>query len=131
MPKPTALLNEARAGLGLAPLSSGTNLGDVMRSPFLHLMPTTDAFEYPRKGLESQVHFVGPLIPPAPERFAPPPWWAELSERPVVHVTRGTRRIQADFATHQPAREAAELLERLAGSRSPVARDDSTRPGRR
>jgi UDP:flavonoid glycosyltransferase YjiC (YdhE family) len=260
MPKPTALLNEARAGLGLAPLPSGTNLGDVMRSPFLHLMPTTEAFEYPRKGLESQVHFVGPLIPPAPERFAPPPWWAELRERPVVHVTQGTfttqaasltrptiealagedllvvvtgpgldelgalpgnvrtarfvphplllplvdvmvtnagyngtltalahgvplvcagqemdradvsarvawagagidlatdtpsasqvgtavravlrdrayrgqaRRIQADFATHQPAREAAELLERLAGSRSPVARGDSTRSGRR
>jgi len=42
------------------------------------------------------------------------------------------RRIQADFATHQPAREAAKLLERLADSRSPVTRGgDSTRSGRR
>jgi UDP:flavonoid glycosyltransferase YjiC (YdhE family) len=260
MPKPTKLLDRARAGIGLAPLPSGTNLGDVMRSPFLHLMPTTEAFEYPRKDLEPQVHFVGPLIPPAPDRFVPPGWWAELGERPVVHVTQGTftteaasltvptiaalagddvvvvvtgpdldalgalpgnvrtarfvphplllpmvdvmvtnagyngvltalahgvplvcagremdradvsarvawagagvdlatdtpsaqqvgtavrtvlrdrsyrdqaRRIQADFATHQPASEAAELLERLARSGSPVTRGAHARSGRR
>jgi UDP:flavonoid glycosyltransferase YjiC (YdhE family) len=60
MPKPTALLNQARAGIGLPPLPPGSNLGDVLRSPFLHLMPTTEAFEYPRKHLPPQVHFVGP-----------------------------------------------------------------------
>jgi UDP:flavonoid glycosyltransferase YjiC (YdhE family) len=32
------------------------------------------------------------------------------------------RRIQADFATHRPAPEAADLLERLAATRQPVAR---------
>jgi hypothetical protein len=36
------------------------------------------------------------------------------------------RRIQADFATHRPAKEAAALLERLAASRSPVMRATST-----
>jgi hypothetical protein len=55
MPKPTALLNQARAGIGLPPLPPGSNLGDVLRSPFLHLMPTTEAFEYPRKHLPPQV----------------------------------------------------------------------------
>jgi UDP:flavonoid glycosyltransferase YjiC (YdhE family) len=36
------------------------------------------------------------------------------------------RRIQADFATHRPAQEAAALLERLAVSGSPVLRATST-----
>jgi len=90
MPKPTALLNQARAGIGLPPLPSGKNLGDLLRSPFLHLMPTTEAFEYPRKHLPPQVHFVGPLLPPAPKGYLLPPWWTELQERPVVHVTQGT-----------------------------------------
>jgi MGT family glycosyltransferase len=90
MRKPTALLNQARAGIGLPPLPSGKQLGDVLRSPFLHLMPTTEAFEYPRKHLPPQVHFVGPLIPPAPKGYLLPPWWTDLQEHPVVHVTQGT-----------------------------------------
>jgi UDP:flavonoid glycosyltransferase YjiC (YdhE family) len=35
------------------------------------------------------------------------------------------RRIQSDFARHRPASEAAELLERLAETRSPVVRPHS------
>jgi UDP:flavonoid glycosyltransferase YjiC (YdhE family) len=90
MRKPTALLNQARAGIGLPPLPPGSNLGDFLRSPLLHLMPTTEAFEYPRKHLPPQVHFVGPLLPPAPNGYLLPRWWTDLQEHPVVHVTQGT-----------------------------------------
>jgi UDP:flavonoid glycosyltransferase YjiC (YdhE family) len=84
-------LNEQRAAVGLPPIPRGRNVGDLLRSPLLHLQPATPAFEYPRKRLEPQVHFVGPLIPPPPTDIALPDWWAELDgSRPVVHVTQGT-----------------------------------------
>jgi UDP:flavonoid glycosyltransferase YjiC (YdhE family) len=84
-------LNEQRASVGLPPIPRGRNVGDLLRSPLLHLQPATPAFEYPRRGLEPQVHFVGPLIPPPPADIALPDWWAELDgSRPVVHVTQGT-----------------------------------------
>lgn len=90
MPQVTSLLNAERARIGLPPLPAGKQLSDVLRSPYLHLMPTTEVFEYPRANLEPQIHFVGPLVPAAPAGFAPPAWWAELDDRPVVHVTQGT-----------------------------------------
>jgi UDP:flavonoid glycosyltransferase YjiC (YdhE family) len=84
-------LNEQRTAVGLPPIPRGRNVGDLLRSPLLHLQPATPAFEYPRKGLEPQVHFVGPLIPPPPTDIALPDWWDELDgSRPVVHVTQGT-----------------------------------------
>jgi UDP:flavonoid glycosyltransferase YjiC (YdhE family) len=83
-------LNERRAALGLPPLLRGRTVDDLLRSPMLHLQPTTPDFEYPRRGLPPQVHFVGPLIPP-PTDTALPAWWDELDgSRPVVHVTQGT-----------------------------------------
>ncbi len=86
-----ALLNAERARLDLPPLPRGRDLSDLLRSPLLHLQPTTLAFEYPRRGLEPQVHFVGPLIPAPPADPALPDWWGELDgSRPVVHVTQGT-----------------------------------------
>jgi UDP:flavonoid glycosyltransferase YjiC (YdhE family) len=90
MRKPTALLNAVRADLGLAPLPPGKDMSDVFRSPFLHIMPTTEAFEYPRRNLEPQVHFVGPLLPAPPSGFDPPSWWNDLTGKRVVHVTQGT-----------------------------------------
>ncbi|HEX7745849.1 MAG TPA: nucleotide disphospho-sugar-binding domain-containing protein [Micromonosporaceae bacterium] len=90
MPAVTRLLNAERVRLGLSPLPDGRQLSDVLRSPYLHLMPTTEAFEYPRANLEPQIHFVGPLLPAPPAAFTPPAWWAELEDRPVVHVTQGT-----------------------------------------
>lgn len=61
-------------------------------SPYLFLQPTVPAFEYPRRDLPPQVHFVGALLPDAPDDFAPPPWWDEVAQkrRPVVLVTQGT-----------------------------------------
>jgi MGT family glycosyltransferase len=78
-----------RARLG-APQAAG-GFADATLSPHLLLQPTVRAFEYPRSDLPPQVHFVGPLLPPAPAGFAAPPWWDELSgSQPVVLVTQGT-----------------------------------------
>jgi UDP:flavonoid glycosyltransferase YjiC (YdhE family) len=99
-------LNEQRAAVGLPPMPRGRNAGDLLRSPLLHLQPATLAFEYPRKGLERQVHFVGPLIPPPPTDVALPDWWGELDgSRPVVHVTQGTVATDPD-ALLRPAMTA-------------------------
>lgn len=78
MPSVTRQLNAERVRLGMAPLPEGVQLVDVQRSPYLHLMPTTPAFEYPRPNLDSQIHFVGPLLPAPHTEFEPPLWWDEL-----------------------------------------------------
>jgi MGT family glycosyltransferase len=65
-------------------------------SPFLYLQGTVPAFEYPRRDLPPQVHFIGAVLPPAPAQFTPPSWWADLnSNKPVVHVTQGTIATEA------------------------------------
>ncbi len=86
--------NKLRASIGLPPTSQ--SFFDVM-SPFLYLMGTIPAFEYPRCDLPSQVHFIGPLLPEPPSEFTPPPWWEDLKqERPVIHVTQGTVATEAE-----------------------------------
>jgi MGT family glycosyltransferase len=78
-----------RSRLGLPPATH--SFIDVTLSPHLFLQPTVESFEYPRSDLPPQVHFVGPLLPPPPADFAPPPWWDEVSgPLPVVLVTQGT-----------------------------------------
>jgi UDP:flavonoid glycosyltransferase YjiC (YdhE family) len=78
-----------RRRLGLGPIEGGL-FGSTL-SPYLYLQPTVPSFEYPRSDLAPQVHFVGPLLPPAPEDFVEPVWFGELrSGRPVVLVTQGT-----------------------------------------
>ncbi|GGL98317.1 glycosyltransferase [Deinococcus aerophilus] len=61
-------------------------------SPHLMLQPTVPQFEYPQSDLPPQLHFIGPLTPPAPAHAALPPWWPEIVSggRPVVLVTQGT-----------------------------------------
>jgi MGT family glycosyltransferase len=67
-----------------------TDLFDSAVSPYLYLHSSTDAFEYPRRDLPPQVHFVGPLLPEPPS-MPRPAWWHELDDaRPVVLVTQGT-----------------------------------------
>jgi MGT family glycosyltransferase len=83
-------MNMKRSHLGLETISD--SLFDV---PFnrsqLFLQPTIPAFEYPRSDLPEHVHFVGALLPPSSNGFAPPEWWSELSsDRQVVLVTQGT-----------------------------------------
>ena len=105
MRTPTALLNAARMELGLGPLTGGKDMSDVLRSPFLHIMPTTEAFEYPRRNLDPQIHFVGPLLPSRALNPVLPAWWDELAGRRVVHVTQGTYATNPD-ALIRPAIEA-------------------------
>jgi UDP:flavonoid glycosyltransferase YjiC (YdhE family) len=55
------------------------------------LQSTVPGFEYPRRDLPAQVHFVGPLLPEAAADERRPAWWPELGERRrVVLVTQGT-----------------------------------------
>jgi MGT family glycosyltransferase len=79
-----------RATLGLEPDTRG--VFEATLSPYLYIQPTVPSFEYPRRDLAPQVHFVGPLLPAAPVAFDPPHWWNEmqLDRRPVVLVTQGT-----------------------------------------
>jgi UDP:flavonoid glycosyltransferase YjiC (YdhE family) len=98
-------MNRTRAAIGLPPLQNAVleNL-----SPYLHLQPSTPAFEYPRRDLPPQLHFIGPLLPDAPSDFAPPAWWPELSQgRPVVLVNQGTIATDVDDLI-LPALEALE-----------------------
>jgi UDP:flavonoid glycosyltransferase YjiC (YdhE family) len=87
----TTAFNVHRSLVGLPPLPRGKTVFDTVISPYLHLQGTSAAFEYPRHRLPGQVHFVGPLLPPAAAAFTPPAWWGDLDdERPVVAVTQGT-----------------------------------------
>lgn len=84
----TGHANYVRWTLGLPPLQR--SLFD-MASAYLYLHPSTPAFEYPRSDLPGQVHFIGPLLPEAPQHFDSPAWWNDLqSGKPVVLVTQGT-----------------------------------------
>lgn len=109
--KVTAELNTVRGTLGLAALPAGVMFSDIQQSSFLHVMPTTLAFEYPRKRLAPQIHFVGPMVPKSSAPFTPPTWWNDLTGRSVVHVTQGT------YAT-DPMSLIKPTIEALRGSDS-------------
>jgi MGT family glycosyltransferase len=93
-PKLNAALNAERKKLGLEPLPSGVGFYGAARSDVLHIMPTTPAFEFPRKNLHAAIKFVGPLLPVlVDEEWTPPSWWDELlshERSSVVHITQGT-----------------------------------------
>lgn len=93
-------------GLGVAP----RKFTGVLLSPFLFLQPTAEAFEYRRSDLPPQVHFIGALLPDAPDDFTPPAWWPEVvdKQRPVVLVTQGTVATKAEELV-------APTVEALAG----------------
>jgi UDP:flavonoid glycosyltransferase YjiC (YdhE family) len=79
----------ARAQAGLPRL--GVGYIDTLTSPYLYMQSTVPGFEYPRRDLPPQVHFIGPLLPEAAPGAQLPGWWPELAEhRPVVLVTQGT-----------------------------------------
>jgi UDP:flavonoid glycosyltransferase YjiC (YdhE family) len=61
-------------------------------SPYLFIVPTTEAYEYPRRDLPAQAVYVGPLITgqrgDGVDDF---PWeWIENDPRPTVFVSMGT-----------------------------------------
>lgn len=78
--------DDARRSLGLP--RQRPWLFDVV-SPDLVLSGTVRSFEYPRPDCPGQVRFVGPLLEEA-EPFVPPPWWDDLQNATVVHVSQGT-----------------------------------------
>jgi MGT family glycosyltransferase len=101
----TAYMNQVRADLGLAP--SQTSFFNII-SPFLHLVGSVPEFEYPRRDLPDQVHFVGSLLGNIATEFTLPDWWEELKgDLPVVHVTQGT-------ITTDPERLIIPTLQALA-----------------
>jgi hypothetical protein len=87
----TPFLNIEREKLGLPPLPRN-GFHDNAVSKYLHIMPTTTAFEFPGK-FPPNVHFVGPLFSMPIQAFEPPAWWDEITikkgEKKVVHVTQG------------------------------------------
>ncbi|KAI9732803.1 MAG: hypothetical protein M1834_003741 [Cirrosporium novae-zelandiae] len=94
-PKVMHLINVKRALFHLPPLPSGVRFDSVLRSSALHIMPTTLAFEYPRRNLSPQIRFVGPLLPLLPDSFETPTWWPSIAtpsppKKTVIYVTQGT-----------------------------------------
>jgi MGT family glycosyltransferase len=69
----------------------GRSFIDTFASPYLYLQPTVPSFEYPRRDLPQQLHFIGPLLPRTDAGEPLPEWWPELEDdRSVVLVTQGT-----------------------------------------
>jgi UDP:flavonoid glycosyltransferase YjiC (YdhE family) len=84
-----------RGQLGLAPTPA--TVFDTFISPYLYMQASTSSFEFPRRDLPSQVHFIGPLLPEQPTEFHPPAWWHRLDgRRPVVLVNQGTIAVDLD-----------------------------------
>lgn len=81
---------QIRADLGLP--VDGPDVVDRW-SPYLHLQGCTPAFEYPRRNVPAEMHWVGALRPDPPQ-WSPPAWWAEVTDtsRPVVLVSQGSIR---------------------------------------
>jgi MGT family glycosyltransferase len=86
-----------RRGRLAAGLPAGSSTYFDVLSPQLHLQPTVPAFEYPRRDLPRQVHFIGPLLPRPPSLDAVelPAWWPEVADAharsvPIVLVHQGT-----------------------------------------
>ncbi|MFF4403290.1 glycosyltransferase [Streptomyces sp. NPDC001262] len=121
---------ELRRGVGLS--EGGGTAFDALRSPFLHLQPTSPAFEYPRRHLPPQIHLIGPMVPPQPPGFRPPAWWHELRQAPsVVHITQGTTATRTSDLVG-PAIEALAghdglVVVTVAGAEPPPGLPDNVR----
>jgi UDP:flavonoid glycosyltransferase YjiC (YdhE family) len=84
--------DQVRSELGLGP--DPRAVLDASISPYLHLQGCTPGFEYPRRQVPDEMHWVGALRPDAPRDWSPPAWWAEVtgSPRPVVLASQGSLR---------------------------------------
>jgi len=88
----------------------------------LVLQGTSPSFEYPRSDLPDNVRFVGPYLPAKPTEFTPPPWWDEMKDRTVVHVTQGT------IANHDFTQLLIPTIQALAGEDVLVVATTGGRP---
>jgi MGT family glycosyltransferase len=75
-----------RVGLGLPP--RGRHPWFEPPSQWLIVIPTTEAFEYPRSDLPTQAHFVGPVFWDSPSVHALP--LIPDTARPLVFVSQGS-----------------------------------------
>jgi hypothetical protein len=98
----------ARASIGLPP--TGWFLDTVTRAQ-LYMQLTAPGFEYPRRDLAPNVHFIGAMPAPAPRDWTPPAWWPTLDgSRPVVHLTQGTVANRVIVSKPRPDRRRAVLV---------------------
>jgi MGT family glycosyltransferase len=81
------VINQVRRGYGLPPV----DFPIWYPSPYLFIVPTTDAYEYPRRDLIPQAVYVGPVTTPhrgdAQNNF---PWEWLADDRPTIYVSLGT-----------------------------------------
>jgi UDP:flavonoid glycosyltransferase YjiC (YdhE family) len=84
--------DQVRSDLGLGPAARAVL--DESTSPYLHLQGCTPGFDYPRRHLPAEIHWVGALRPDPPRDWTPPEWWEEVtsSRRPVVLASQGSLR---------------------------------------
>ena len=109
--------------------SGGLNFLETAYRAQVVMQATVPEFEYPRSD-QKDVQFVGPLIPPPPDSFEPPLWWADLDgSRPVVVVTQGTVRGEANELISPTVRGLADedVLVVAAGTDSVEAGGSNTR----
>jgi UDP:flavonoid glycosyltransferase YjiC (YdhE family) len=95
---------------------------DFARPADLYLHGTVPSFEYPRRDLPRNLHFVGAAIPQPPPEWKPPAWWPELHSRRVVLVTQGTINNDYDQLVRPAIRALAKedvLVVVTTGSRPP------------
>jgi MGT family glycosyltransferase len=82
------LVNRVRRAYGL-----DTTRGALLApSPYLTLVPVTEAYEYYRSDLPAQVMYVGPVTTPhRGETHDDFPWdWFDQDDRPTLYVSMGT-----------------------------------------
>ena len=110
--------DEARAELGLPPADRPVLEESI--SPYLHLQGAVPSFDYPRRRLPQQMHWVGALRPTR-RPWPRPDWWAEVipATKPVMLVSQGS--IRPDL-TELVGPALRALADRARWSSSPPGR---------
>lgn len=81
------IINPIRRRYGLPTVRGGM----LQHSPYLSMVPTTDAYEYPRQFVSPQIMYVGPVTSPQRGEIHDDFPWSWLDdERPTLYVSMGT-----------------------------------------
>lgn len=80
-----AFRGEVQRGTGVRPRGRLLDLAFISDA---YAQLSVPQFEYPRRGMNPRIRFVGPLPPPPVGGL--PDWWDYSDPRPIVHVTQGT-----------------------------------------
>lgn len=80
-------INRVRRKYGLSPVRGGM----LAHSPYLALVPTTDAYEYPRREVPAHMMYIGPVTTPERGEVHDDFDWTWLEDgRPTVYISMGT-----------------------------------------